>query len=97
MVINQPSYVVRVAHMNLREIFYPWKQLIGQVILDVRKHNPRHKVLTLPVGTHSCVVIEKQEHHKRSQQTQQYRYDLPILQDGSLGWRYEYGGRSGKG
>ncbi|KAI8336344.1 guanine(37)-N1-methyltransferase [Chlamydoabsidia padenii] len=32
------TQVGHIAHMNLREVFYPWKQLIGQVILDKNKN-----------------------------------------------------------
>lgn len=32
------TQVGHIAHMNLREHYYPWKNLIGQVILDVRLH-----------------------------------------------------------
>lgn len=31
------TQVGHIAHMNLRENYYPWKHLIGEVILDVRK------------------------------------------------------------
>lgn len=30
------TQIGHIAHMNLREYYYPWKKLIGQVILDVR-------------------------------------------------------------
>jgi tRNA (guanine37-N1)-methyltransferase len=30
------TQIGHIAHMNLREHYYPWKKIIGQVILDVR-------------------------------------------------------------
>lgn len=35
--LHYTAYVLSciIAHMNLKEEYYPWKQLIGQVILDV--------------------------------------------------------------
>lgn len=30
------TQIGHIAHMNLREFYYPWKKLIGEVILDVR-------------------------------------------------------------
>lgn len=29
------TQIGHIAHMNLREYYYPWKKLIAQVILDV--------------------------------------------------------------
>lgn len=30
------TQIGHIAHMNLREYYYPWKKLIAEVILDVR-------------------------------------------------------------
>ena len=75
--------------MNLKEEFYPWKHLIGQVILDVKEGQRVY------IGE-ADAKLEKQKHHERGEQDQQHRHDVPVLQDGAACGRGRHDSTSGK-
>lgn len=71
------TQIGHIAHMNLRDYYFPWKKLIGQVILDVSRK--KDDLCLVKSDWHFVMLfvhLEKQEYFYSGQQARQYWYNI---------------------
>lgn len=75
------TQIGHIAHLNLKEQYFPWKKIIGQVILDVS-----HLVLCIFFYLYKLeFLLEKQVCQNCCKQDRSNRYYISFFQNGNIG------------